>query len=125
MLSTNGTGADSELSFLLTEVFAERLLRLDDPVPQPFIEDVGAGAQHIGAQPHRAAPLFLRPAFHLFHEHSSKAAAPVIFIDDETGDFGWHVRQQRVVDINVHPADQPSVAFSHVHGMTTLPNHLT
>ncbi len=108
----------------LNEVLTKSFVRLDYSIAQAFIKGVNTGTHHVRAQANRTRTTCLRPAFRLLND-SPEPTPAIIFINNKSGDFGWHVCQQRVIQKDVHPANQSSIGLGDVHGMYGMPYNLS
>ncbi len=85
---------------------------------------MGMGADYIGAQGYGMAPVFSCPKFRLPHQSSPNASPAMIFVYHQTSDLEGRVRQERVNNKNVNPANQDTIRFGNIHGVLTVSVHV-
>src|SRR5271170_3176204 len=94
--SIQGAGRDLER-------LAEGFLCLIVFVPLPFVEFVGALADHLGTHRHAWAAVLARPIFGDFEQSRAGTEAPLVFGDDEPVQFRTSANLQKMSDTDVRP----------------------
>lgn len=61
-----------------------------------------------------------RPLLRMLNQQLPDAAAPMLLIDNEPGNFGCCIYQERAIDKNMQPPNQGPVAFGNENGMLAV-----